>query len=71
MPVIYYIFYGSHFLGFSRELNFADFQLERRLEPFCELFNLYFSHFKNFAVWGAMQNAPSHQPETFRLVAKQ
>ena len=32
-----------------RELKFADFSLERKLEPFCELFDLGFSHLKNFA----------------------
>ena len=34
---------------FLRELNFADVSLERKLEPVCELFDLCFSHLKNFA----------------------
>ena len=39
----------SQFWDFLRELNFADFSLERKLEPFCELFDLCFSHLINFA----------------------
>ena len=42
-------FCGSQFWDFLQELNFADFPLERKLEPFCELFNLCFSHLKSFA----------------------
>ena len=28
--------------------NFADLSLERKLEPFCDLFDLCFSHLQNF-----------------------
>ena len=41
-------FCGSQFRDFLRELNFADFSLERKLEPFCELFDLCFSYLKIF-----------------------
>ena len=43
------IFAVSQFSDFLRELNFADFSLDRKVEPFCELFDLCFSHMKNFA----------------------
>ena len=42
-------FCGSQFWDFLRELNFADFPLERQLEPFCDLFDLCFWHLENFA----------------------
>ena len=53
-------FCGSQFWDFSRELNFAVFSLERKLEPFCELFDLYFRIWKilrelNFAVWAQIR----------------
>ena len=35
-------------LRFLRELIFADYSLERKLESFCELFDLCFSHLKKF-----------------------
>ena len=42
-------FCGSQFWDFLRELKFANLSLERKLEPFFELFDLCFTHLKNFA----------------------
>ena len=41
-------FFGLQFWDFLRELNFADFSLERKLDPFCELFDLCFLQLKIF-----------------------
>ena len=48
-------------LRFFAELNFADFWLKRKLEPFYKLFHLCFLHLKDFAGTGLGPNPQKPQ----------
>ena len=52
-------FYGSQSWDFLQERNFADFSIERKLEPFYGLFYLCFLHLKkcNLILWFGPKSA--------------